>query len=217
VKRPDDSRNPLLTQFSRRDTLALLAAATAAVTAAAFWPGRAPAAPTPAANPMLLDTPKAPVQALDFMGISAAGKPVRLSDLKGNLVLMNFWATWCVPCLEEMPSMDRLNRQMQGKKFKVLAIDLQETADQVQAFAKNNKFSYDLVLDPAGEISHHYGVLRIPVSYLVDPKGFIIRRALGARVWDSKEAVGVITQLLSTPTADASTPDPALNFARRKR
>jgi len=216
VKRPEFFGHPLIDAFTRRDTLALLAA----VAAGLLLPGRQiPAAPQAVEDPLLLDTPKAPVQALDFMGISASGKPVRLSDLKGNIVLLNFWATWCVPCLEEMPSMDRLNRQMQGKKFKVLAVDLQETADQVQQFAKNNRFSFELVLDPAGEISHHYGVLRIPVSYIIDQKGFIIRRAVGARVWDSKEAVAFFNRLLSTPTANAAEPEPAalLTFPRLRR
>jgi peroxiredoxin len=190
---------------TRRSALALLAAA-----AGALLPGRpVPAAPQSAANPLLLDTPKSPVPALDFMGITAEGKPIRLSDLKGNVVLLNFWATWCVPCLEEMPSMDRLNREMQGKKLKILAIDLQETAERVQQFAKANKFSFDLVLDPAGEISHHYGVLRIPVSYIIDAKGLIIRRAQGPRAWDSKESVAFFDGLLNAPVAKAGEPEPA--------
>lgn len=175
------------------------------------------AAPQPAASPLLLDTPKTPVPALDFMGISAEGKPIRLSDLRGNVVLLNFWATWCVPCLEEMPSMDRLNRQMQGKKLRILAIDLQETAERVQQFAKANRFSFDLVLDPAGEISHHYDVLRIPVSYVIDPKGLIIRRALGARTWDSKESVDFFTGLLNAaPKPPDAEPATLLNIFRSR-
>ncbi|HEX7928216.1 MAG TPA: TlpA disulfide reductase family protein [bacterium] len=209
MKRPDLFDHPLVKPFSRREAVALLAAAAATMVL--------PRGLRAATDPLLLDTPKTPVQALDFMGINAAGKPVRLSDLKGNVVLLNFWATWCVPCLEEMPSMDRLNRQLQGKKFKVLAVDLQETADQVQQFAKNNKFSYDLVLDPAGEISHHYGVLRIPVNYVVDQKGLIIRRALGSRVWDSKESIAFFTGLISAPpTAQTGDPEPAAYLTQPK-
>lgn len=105
--------------------------------------------------------------------------------------------------------MDRLNRLLQGKKFRILAINLQETAEQVQQFAKSNRFSFDLVLDPAGEISHHYGVLRIPVSYIVEQKGYIIRRAVGSRAWDSKESVAFFTGLLSAPSAQTAAPEPA--------
>jgi peroxiredoxin len=204
VKHTGSLTHPLLAAFTRRESLALLAAA-----AGLLLPWRPRAAPLAAANPLLLDTPKSPVQALDFMGITAAGKPIRLSDLRGHVVLLNFWATWCVPCLEEMPAMDRLNRLLQGKKFRILAINLQETAEQVQQFAKSNRFSFDLVLDPAGEISHHYGVLRIPVSYIVEQKGYIIRRAVGSRAWDSKESVAFFTGLLSAPSAQTAAPEPA--------
>ena len=105
--------------------------------------------------------------------------------------------------------MDRLNRQLKGKKLKILAIDLQETAERVQQFAKANKFSFDLLLDPAGEISHHYGVLRIPVTYIIDPKGFIIRRAQGPRAWDSKESLAFFDGLLNAPAEKSPAPEPA--------
>jgi peroxiredoxin len=165
-------------------------------------------------QPLQLDAPKAPVKALDFTGISSEGKPVRLSDHRGQVVLLNFWATWCIPCLEEMPALDRLNQRLQGKPFRILAVDLQEPAEKVQQFAKAKGYSFDLVLDPAGEISHHYGVLRIPVTYVIDPRGFVIRRAQGPRVWDSAESVAFFQDLMqkaatpikATPAADTSRP-----------
>lgn len=212
VKRPDLLKHSPVTPLTRRGSLALLAA----VAAELLLPPRSGAAPQTAANPLLLDTPKSPVQALDFMGITASGKPIRLSDLRDHVVLLNFWATWCVPCLEEMPAMDRLNRLLQGKKFRILAINLQETAEQVQQFAKSNRFGFELVLDPAGEISHHYGVLRIPVSYIVDQKGYIIRRAMGSRAWDSKESVAFFNNLLSAPSAQEPVPEPAVAVTARK-
>lgn len=212
MKRSDLPKQFPLAPLTRRGSLALLAA----VTAELLLPQRTGAAPQTAANPLLLDTPKSPVQALDFMGITASGKPIRLSDLRGHVALLNFWATWCIPCLEEMPAMDRLNRLLQGKKFRILAINLQETAEQVQQFAKSNRFGFELVLDPAGEISHHYGVLRIPVSYIVDQKGYIIRRAMGSRAWDSKESVAFFNDLLSTPSAQEPAPEPAAAMAARR-
>lgn len=158
------------------------------------------AAPPEPKNPLMLDVPKTPLQALDFTAVNLSGKTLRLNDFRGSVVLLNFWATWCVPCLEEMPAMDRLARAMAGRKFRVLAVDLQETPEKVQDFAKTHRFSFNLVLDPAGEISSHYGVTRIPVTYVLDPRGTIIRRALGPRNWDSDEGVAYFRELLQAAT-----------------
>jgi peroxiredoxin len=152
-------------------------------------------------NPLMLDTPKTPVQALDFTGVYLNGKSFKLTDHRGSVVILNFWATWCVPCLEEMPALDRLTRAMAGRKFKVLAVDLQETPDKVQEFAKTHRFAFDLVLDPAGEISSHYGVTRIPVTYVLDQKGNIVQRALGPRRWDTQEAIAFFEDLVRTVPA----------------
>ena len=152
-------------------------------------------------DPLMLDAPKAPVQALDFTAVNLNGKSIKLTDYRGSVVMLNFWATWCVPCLEEMPALDRLTRAMSGKKFKVLAVDLEETAEKVQEFAKTHRFAFELVLDPAGEISSHYGVSRIPVTYILDQRGAIIRRAIGPRVWDSPEGIAFFQELVLTPPA----------------
>jgi len=152
-------------------------------------------------NPLMLDAPKAPVQALDFTAVNLSGKSIKLTDLRGSVVILNFWATWCVPCLEEMPALDRLARTMAGRKFRVLAVDLQETPDKVQEFAKSHRFGFDLVLDPAGEISSHYGVTRIPVTYVLDQRGNIAWRAIGPRVWDSEEGVAFFQDLVLRPPA----------------
>jgi peroxiredoxin len=150
-------------------------------------------------NPLMLDAPRTPLQALDFTAVGLNGRTIRLSDFRGSVVLLNFWATWCVPCLEEMPALDRLTRTMAGRKFRVLAVDLQETPEKVQDFAKTHRFSFDLVLDAAGEISSHYGVTRIPVTYVLDQRGTIIRRALGPRNWDSEEGIAFFQELLQSP------------------
>jgi len=155
-------------------------------------------------NPLQLEAPKAPVQALDFTAVNLSGKTVNLTDYRGAVVVLNFWATWCEPCLQEMPALDRLNQAMAGRKFKVLAIDLQETADKVQEFAKTHRFSFDLLLDTAGEISSHYGVTRIPVTYVLDPRGYIVNRAIGPRVWDRPGSTAFFERLMRPPLAPAA-------------
>ena len=166
------------------------------------------AAPTSAADEkaLKLEIPKTRVKALDFMGVTAEGKPIRLSDYKGHVVLLNFWATWCVPCLEEMPAMERLAEKMQGKRFKILAVDLQESQDKVRQFAKAANFTFPLVLDPAGEISLHYGVQTIPVSYIIDGTGTVFRRAKGGRAWDSADAVAFFSDLIKVSALDTAQP-----------
>ncbi|MFI5399571.1 MAG: TlpA disulfide reductase family protein [SAR324 cluster bacterium] len=166
----------------------------------AAWKFRISAAsPAETKNPLQLDEPKVPVQALDFTAVNLNGKTVTLMDYRGAVVVLNFWATWCVPCLEEMPALDRLNKALAGRTFRVLAIDLEEPAAKVQEFAKTHRFSFDLLLDTAGEISSHYGVTRIPITYVLDPRGFIVSRAVGPRVWDRPGSMTFFENLMRSP------------------
>ena len=157
------------------------------------------APPAEPKNPLMLDEPKMAVQALDFTAVNLSGKTVKLTDYRGSVVVLNFWATWCVPCLEEMPALDRLGRTLSGRKFRVLAVDLQETTEKVQEFAKTHRFGFDLLLDTAGEISSHYGVTRIPVTYVLDQRGTIVSRAIGPRAWDSPDGLAYFESLIGPP------------------
>ena len=157
-------------------------------------------------NPLMLDEPKTSVQALDFTAVNLGGKTIKLTDYRGSVVILNFWATWCVPCLEEMPALERLSKSLTGQKFKVLAVDLQETPDKVQEFAKTHRYAFDLLLDPAGEISSHYGVNRIPVTYVLDQRSNIIYRAIGPRVWDGPDSVDFFRELILAPPASRLPP-----------
>ena len=163
------------------------------------WRIKAAAPPAEAKNPLMLDAPKIAVQALDFTAVNLSGKTIKLTDYRGSVVVLNFWATWCVPCLEEMPALDRLNKTLSGRKFRVLAVDLQEPTEKVQEFAKTHRFSFDLLLDTAGEISSHYGVTRIPVTYVLDQRGVIISRAIGPRAWDSPDGLAYFQDLIRSP------------------
>jgi thiol-disulfide isomerase/thioredoxin len=115
------------------------------------------------------------------------------------VVLLNFWATWCVPCLLEMPAMDRLSRKLAGKPFKLLAVNQAEEREQVEKFAREHRFSFDLVLDPIGEVGSSYGANRLPMTYIIDKRGFVVRRAIGPREWDNGAALLLFENLMGQP------------------
>ncbi len=125
-------------------------------------------------------------------------KKAALKDFKGKYVFLNFWATWCGPCREEMPSMERLYRRLKSKKnFTMLAVSIDRGgARAVKRFVEDNNFTFSILLDEDSEAAAEYGVMGIPATYLIDDKGFIINRAVGAREWDSKESVEFFEKLL---------------------
>jgi peroxiredoxin len=131
----------------------------------------------------------------DFTLPDMAGKNQRLSDYRGKVVFLNFWATWCPPCREEMPSMERLHQTFKGRGLLVLAVNLQESPNLVRKFARNFGLSFPILLDETGEVSSAYGARAIPVTYLIDTNGSIAARAVGARDWASPAALGLIEKL----------------------
>jgi peroxiredoxin len=125
------------------------------------------------------------------------GKSLRLADYKGKVVFLNFWATWCPPCKEEMPSMERLYQRFKDKGLVVLAISVDaEGAQVVIPFVKEHKLTYPIGLDPKMNVVEKYGVRGLPSSYFVDKKGNLVAMALGPRDWDSKVAHALIELLL---------------------
>ena len=90
------------------------------------------------------------------------GNEVSLKDYRGKIVLLNFWATWCLPCLVEMPSMERLYNEFKDKGFTILAIDMQEDADSVRVFKEKYKLNFPILLDSDGSVGQFYGVRSIP-------------------------------------------------------
>lgn len=125
------------------------------------------------------------------------GSDVKLSDLKGKVVLLNFWATWCPPCREEIPSMMRLNKQMAGKPFQMLAVSIDEGGKaDVESFFKSNKFSLPAYADQDRKAAAAYGVTGVPETYLIDTKGIVVKKVIGPLKWDDTEVVSFITELM---------------------
>lgn len=132
----------------------------------------------------------------EFVLPDLRGDPVRLKDFRGKVVFVNFWATWCVPCREEMPSMERLHRQYGGRGLVMLAVNYREGRKEVQAFMDELKLTFPVLLDD-GTVTTRYGVFALPATYLVDRQGRGAARVLGARDWMGEDSREVIERLLN--------------------
>lgn len=126
------------------------------------------------------------------------GKTHNLADLKGKVVLVNFWATWCPPCRREMPSMDRLARKLDGKSFAMLAVDIGEDADTVlNFFSQLDSYpTFPILLDTRGKTMQTWKVAGLPATYLIDKQGNIAYSAVGGREFDHPEIEKVVRSLL---------------------
>ena len=126
------------------------------------------------------------------------GKPHKLSDYRGKVVLVNFWATWCPPCRREMPSMERLSQRLKDQPFVVLAINQQEDPEQVFVFTAQVDPSpnFPILFDRNSKVAHAWGVLGLPASFIVDKQGRVVYRAMGGREFDHPEIERGILGLL---------------------
>ena len=141
------------------------------------------------------DGKKAPEFILD--GLS--GRKAELKNFKGKVIFLSFWATWCGPCKEELPSIEALHQYFKGKDFVVLtvAVDL-EGASPVEKFIAKQGYTFYVLTDPKGETLDLYRVEKIPMTFLIDKKGRIVGKAMGPRNWKSPEALSLITRLIET-------------------
>ena len=126
------------------------------------------------------------------------GHSVELSELRGKLVLVNLWATWCEPCLREMPSLERLQSWL-GERIAVLAVSEDRGGNKtVEPFiAKLGLKSVKIYIDPKSEVGHAFGARGLPTSFLIDREGKVLGRVEGAAEWDSPKILGVLEPLLS--------------------
>ena len=139
-----------------------------------------------------------PELAGDFVLEDMDGKRHALQDYRGKVVLINFWATWCPPCVREMPSLERLYQELSDEPFVVLAVNQWENADHVFAFmGQIDVFpSFPILFDPDSEVSEAFGVKGLPTSFLLDRSGRVVYRAVGGREFDHPEILQQIRALL---------------------
>jgi thiol-disulfide isomerase/thioredoxin len=126
------------------------------------------------------------------------GRMHDLAELRGKVVLINFWATWCPPCRREMPSMERLTQTLKGKPFVALAVDVGEDADTIETFISqlDTTLSFPILLDTRGHSMKAWKVAGLPTTFLVDKQGRIVASAIGGREFDHPEIVKTIRELL---------------------
>ena len=121
----------------------------------------------------------------NFTLVDTKGKTWNLSELKGQVVFVNFWATWCPPCREEMPSMEALYTSMPADKFKMLAILSNDEPAIADKFAAQIGFTFPILIDPENKASQAYGLTGVPESYIIDKHGILREKVIGPAQWDS--------------------------------
>jgi thiol-disulfide isomerase/thioredoxin len=132
----------------------------------------------------------------DFVLNTVDGKSVRLSDYRGQVVFLNFWATWCGPCRSEMPSIERLNKEMEGQDFIILAVSIDgfETT-QLRNMILPSHYSFTVLHDPDQKVADTYLISGIPTTYIIGKDGTIVDKSVGAEFWDSNERVNQFLSL----------------------
>jgi peroxiredoxin len=174
-----------------------------ALAAGAYWGSAREAGRRESPRGFDLLRARTPEPAPDFDLQDLAGARVSLAGLRGRAVFLNFWATWCAPCREEMPAMERLHRELGERGLAVMAVNVRESADAVRAFVEELGLTFPVLLDPSGETVRRYHVQGLPTTALVDRQGILVGVALGIRAWDSRAARGALRELLDRPLSSA--------------
>jgi peroxiredoxin len=133
----------------------------------------------------------------DFTFKDQIGKERSLSQLRGKVVLVNFWATWCPPCLDEMPSMQQLKQRMANQPFEMLALSVDDSWEPVNRFMKQHGFGLPVYADFDKRISTLYGTHMWPETYIVDKKGKIAYKVIGPKDWTSAEVLKFLDVLVA--------------------
>jgi len=136
-------------------------------------------------------------QARDFKVAALDGSRLSLADLKGKVVFLNLWATWCGPCKEEMPAMERLWQRFKGDGLVVIALSMDSGgAKIVKPYIEQAKYTYPIGLDPKMEIAQLYGAHSVPSTFIIDRNGALRAIALGPRDWDGRASFAFFDALL---------------------
>lgn len=127
---------------------------------------------------------------------TAAGERVNYSDYSGKLTVVNFWASWCRPCVEEIPSLNRLREKMKGSPFELISVDYAESKESIRAFMKDVDVDFPVLLDSDGKVSAQWNVVVFPSTFVIGPDGKIIYGVQGGIHWDTPEILGKLKALV---------------------
>lgn len=151
-------------------------------------------------NKLRLEILKTPTPAPEFVLKDTAGNQINLLQLRGRVVFVNFWATWCLPCIEEMPAMEKLHQELQKDGLVILAVNFQEGPERIKEFLAKHNLTFTALLDHDGKVAERYQAWALPVSVIINKRGEIVARAMGSKDWHSDEALRYFRQLLAEET-----------------
>lgn len=131
----------------------------------------------------------------EFELVDMDGTKHKLSDYRGGPLIVNFWATWCPPCREELPSMNRAWKKVKDQGIHMLAINVGEDEDTIFSFTGDYPINFTVLLDESGEIINQWPIRGLPTTFVLDPEGRIVYRAIGGREWDDDNLLDIVRSL----------------------
>ncbi len=131
-----------------------------------------------------------------FELMDADGNMWKLSDLRGKIVFLNFWATWCTTCKSEMPYKESLFRQMQGQPFQMLGVLFRDNPSNLPEYYRTQPVSMPTLISPGNEMAKLYGITGVPETFIIDKNGIVREKIVGPGDWDSPERLAMIRKYL---------------------
>jgi len=123
---------------------------------------------------------------------------LKLSELKGSVVFINFWATWCESCVDELPSIERLFRQLSGNpKFRLITILYKDDGYSMSSHMKESGYTFPVYLNPNGSAAKYFGITGVPETFIIDKKGTLRKKIIGPVDWDSPFAIEALQNLIN--------------------
>lgn len=146
------------------------------------------------AEEILTPLPNKP-EAPEFLLRDMNEKIKELDDYRGKPIIINFWATWCPPCRDELPSMNRAWWEIKDEGIQMLAINIGEDEEAISSFTKNYPIDFTILLDESSEEISNWSIRGLPTTFVLDPQGHVIYRAVGGREWDNKKILDMVRAL----------------------
>lgn len=151
------------------------------------------------ADPGTIPTIGQPVADVAFVDLE--GNSVRLSDYRGEVVLLNFWATWCPPCVDEMPSLQKLQKALGDKGLRVLAVSVDERLEDVERFQEELQLTLPILHDPGAKVAHSFATFKYPETYILDRDGVLVSKVIGPRDWIAPVVIHDFVEMLRADDA----------------
>lgn len=140
------------------------------------------------------------VQAQDFALVDSLNHTIKFSDLKGSVVFLNFWATWCGSCVEELPNIERLYKSLSGDaSFKMVTILYRDSGERASIFMRQNGYTFPVYLNPDESAAKIFGLTGVPETFIIDKKGVLRDKVIGPAQWDSPQAIAALRALTQEP------------------